>query len=109
MPIYNKLVRDKIPSIIESSGKRYSFSKLDKDEFKIELKRKLIEEISEYQEASTDSKALGELADVLEIIHSLVEIHGSSIAELERLRKEKILTNGGFKQRYYLIEVEEKL
>jgi predicted house-cleaning noncanonical NTP pyrophosphatase (MazG superfamily) len=48
MPTYNKLVRDKIPEIIEKEGKTYKTVILDDDQFKLELRKKLKEEVQEY-------------------------------------------------------------
>ena len=50
MPIYNKLVRDKIPEIIENSGKTAHTHILSEDEYISELDKKLSEEFAEYQE-----------------------------------------------------------
>ena len=44
MPIHNKLVRDKIPEIIEKSGKTAVCHILDETEYLAELDRKLNEE-----------------------------------------------------------------
>ncbi|KPC99023.1 hypothetical protein LR69_02714 [Geobacillus sp. BCO2] len=73
MPIYNKLVRDRIPTIIEQSGKTFTARILDDKEYRKELQKKAFEELEEYVQAETDGAALEELADVLEIIHVLAE------------------------------------
>lgn len=49
LPIHNKLVRDKIPEIIETSGKTAHTHILTDDEYISELDRKLFEEFTEYQ------------------------------------------------------------
>ena len=76
MPTYNKLVRDKIPQIIEQTGKEFHTRTLNEEEYIVELKKKLNEEISEYQNSRNNEEAMEELADVLEVIHSLAKIHG---------------------------------
>jgi predicted house-cleaning noncanonical NTP pyrophosphatase (MazG superfamily) len=48
MPIYNKLVRDRIPEVISKSGKQSVTRILSDDEYKLELQKKLGEEIQEY-------------------------------------------------------------
>lgn len=107
MPIYNKLVRDKIPEIIKSSGKEFRTKQLNEAEYIKELRTKLNEEISEYLEAATDAQALEELADVLEIIHSLAVVHGSNFEAVEDIRKAKHIKRGGFQEKIFLIDVED--
>ncbi|MFV8829540.1 phosphoribosyl-ATP pyrophosphohydrolase [Alkalihalobacterium sp. APHAB7] len=108
MPIYNKLVRDKIPAIIQAAGKGYRSKQLDEVEYIKELKIKLTEEIAEYEEAQTDGQALEELADVLEIMHSLASVHGAKFDEVEAIRKKKAEERGGFQERVFLIDVEDE-
>ncbi|MCS0823912.1 nucleoside triphosphate pyrophosphohydrolase [Cytobacillus firmus] len=108
MPTYNKLVRDRIPEIIAESGKNYSTRILDQEEFIKELKKKSIEELDEYLNTNNDEKAIEELADLLEVVHALAETHGVSIEKVEELRKQKAKKRGSFKEKIYLIEVEEK-
>jgi predicted house-cleaning noncanonical NTP pyrophosphatase (MazG superfamily) len=62
LPKYHKLVRDKIPEIIEDEGKTYSSRILDHDEYLSELKKKSKEELVEYLSATSDEEALEELA-----------------------------------------------
>ncbi|MEH6989356.1 nucleoside triphosphate pyrophosphohydrolase [Cytobacillus firmus] len=107
MLIYNKLVRDRIPEIIERAGKKYSTRVLDQTEFIKELKKKSFEEMEEYINAESDEEALEELADLLEIIHALAETHGASIDRVEKLRRQKAKEHGVFKEKILLIEVED--
>lgn len=107
MPIYNKLVRDRIPEIINSTGKKSSTKILNEEEYIKELKTKSFEELQEYIDAETSEDGIEELADLLEIIHALAAYHGSSIEDVERARIQKAEKRGGFKEKIYLIEVEE--
>jgi len=107
MPIYNKLVRDKIPQIIEQSGKQFTTSILSEEDYISELKKKSFEELEEYVNTTNNEDSLEELADLLEIIHALAVCHGSSIYEVERIRKEKAEKRGGFQERIFLIEVKD--
>ncbi|WP_299091483.1 nucleoside triphosphate pyrophosphohydrolase [uncultured Metabacillus sp.] len=108
MPVYNKLVRDKIPEIIEKTGKKYKTKILSNEEYIKELHAKGFEELKEYVEAKDKESSLEELADVLEIIHALAEFHGSSINEIEEIRRNKADARGGFREKIYLVEVEDE-
>lgn len=48
MKIYNKLVRDKIPELIESDGKKCVTHILSEKEYITALETKLDEEVAEY-------------------------------------------------------------
>ena len=60
---YNKLVRDKIPDIIRSNGEEPITRVLSEEEYKIELEKKLQEELNETLQA-TGSDRIEELADM---------------------------------------------
>ncbi|WP_099157054.1 nucleoside triphosphate pyrophosphohydrolase [Virgibacillus ndiopensis] len=107
MPKYNKLVRDRIPEIIKNTGKESKKETLTDKRYIDELKKKLNEEVAEYQEAKTDTDALEELGDVLELMHALARQHGESIDTVEQIRKEKAAKRGAFQDKIFLIEVED--
>ncbi|MFS0690737.1 nucleoside triphosphate pyrophosphohydrolase [Sporosarcina sp. 179-K 8C2 HS] len=108
MPTYNKLVRDFIPHIIESSGKTCTTRIMHDDEFITELNKKMHEELAEYVAAETAEDAIEELADLLELIHAAAVAHGSSFDELEKVRLQKAEKRGGFDERIFLIDVEDE-
>lgn len=108
MPVYNKLVRDRIPEIIGNSGKKFTTKILDDDQYELELKKKLKEEMEEYQNTSNDNEALEELADLLELMHALAKVHGASMEEVEKIRQDKASKRGGFEEKIFLIEVEDE-
>jgi predicted house-cleaning noncanonical NTP pyrophosphatase (MazG superfamily) len=107
MPIYNKLVRNHIPEVIEKTEKEFSTRILSEEEYTVELKKKLSEELNEYNETKTNEEAIEELADILELLHAAAKIHGSSFDELEKVRKAKAEKRGGFDKRIFLMEVED--
>lgn len=107
MPTYHKLVRDQIPEIIQNTGKNLKTEILSNERYLEELKKKLNEEVAEYQDSATDSEALEELADALELIHALAHQHGGSIHEVEQIRKNKAAERGSFREKIFLIEVED--
>ena len=100
---YNKLVRDKIPEIIEKDGKTCTYSVLSDEEYLKKLDEKLGEELAEYQE----SKSLEELADLLEVMRAVAAARGSSMEEVEKIRQEKARKRGGFEKKILLEKVAE--
>ena len=98
---YTKLVRDRIPEIIKNSGKQCACTTLSEKEFLIMLDEKLNEELAEYQE----SKSMEELADLLEVIRTVAVARGSSIEEVEAIRRDKAAKRGGFEKKILLTEV----
>ncbi|MNI13878.1 hypothetical protein D3C73_671250 [compost metagenome] len=107
MTQYNKLVRDRIPEIIAKGGKVYNTRVLDESEYQMELRTKLVEELNEYLEAADNYSAIEELADILEIVHALTSVHASTAEQLESIRADKAEKRGGFKDRIYLIDVQD--
>ena len=105
MKVYNKLVRDKIPEIIESDGKACKTHILSNDEYIAALEAKLNEEVAEYQA----DKNLEEMADVLEVLQAICVARGYSLAELEAMRAKKAEKRGGFNEKIFLEYVEEKM
>lgn len=105
--VYNKLVRDKIPSIIERNGEEAIYRILNDAEYKVELEKKLYEE---YQEvlASSNKDRLEELADMLEIIKYLAKLEGASIDNIINIAKEKSVKRGAFEDKIYLIKTRKK-
>lgn len=100
--VYNKLVRDKIPEIIEQEGKTCISEILSDAEFLTMIDKKLEEELLEYYQ----EKNLEELADLLEVIYAAVIARGYSIEELEQVRITKAEKRGTFSKRIKLIEVK---
>lgn len=107
MPTYNKLVRDKIPTIIEQSGKTFKSRVLQREEYQHELIKKAKEELQEYIEAPTHQEAIEELADLLEDMQALAAVHGATPEQLEKVREEKARERGKFDDRVYLVETGE--
>ena len=100
---YNKLVRDRIPEIIESSGKSCTTEILSAGEYLRMLDAELDEELTEYHK----DQNIEELADLLEVIRAAAVARGYTIEDLERVRAEKAAKRGGFEKRILLKEVYE--
>lgn len=101
--IYHKLVRDRIPEIIEKDGKTCVCETLSQEQYIAMLDAKLNEELAEYQE----SKSLEELADLLEVMGAVVKARGYTWEQLNAIRKKKRDERGGFEKRILLKEVYE--
>lgn len=98
-----KLVRDKIPEIIEKNDKRKPRTRiLALKEFELELRKKLIEEASEASKARRSSLA-EELADIEEIIDALCKLHNFTRSSITKIQQTKRVKRGAFKKRIFLI------
>ena len=106
MPVvFRKLVRDPIPEIIQSEGRRPVSCTLDEPGYRKALLAKLIEEAQEASLA-TDDDLPGQLADVLEVLRALTVTAGMSWPQLLALAEDKRSRRGGFGRRIFLESVE---
>ncbi|MGG5805995.1 nucleoside triphosphate pyrophosphohydrolase [Bacillus mycoides] len=104
---YNKPTQNNIPQIIKSNGKTPTTRILAEDEYIKEICKKTEEELTEYIEAKTKPDKLEELSDLLELINALAEHEGSTLEEINNIRKKKEKERGGFSDRVFLIEVTD--
>ena len=101
---YNKLVRDRIPEIIEASGKSCVTEILSDEAYLRLLDAKLDEELAEYH----SDQNIEELADLLEVIYAAAMARGYTLEQLESVRAEKAAKRGAFTKKILLKEVIEK-
>ena len=98
---YNKLVRDRIPEVIEETGKTFSYRTATQTEYKNALLDKLLEEVIEFRE----NPSLEEMGDILEVIDALkseYKLAGSSANQIaKRVRR------GSFDKKIILEWVEK--
>lgn len=101
----NKLVRDKIPEEINKiEGRKCNYKILNNEEYLQELDNKLFEEAHEFVE----EHSVEELADLMEVVFAIMEIKNMSIEDIEKARESKKIKKGAFKDRIYLIDVEQE-
>lgn len=100
---YNKLVRDRIPEIIEQGGNRCRTQVLSDEDYLRMVDAKLDEELAEYHADGN----VEELADLLEVIYAAAAARGCGREELERIRAAKAEKRGGFEKRLLLIDVTD--
>jgi predicted house-cleaning noncanonical NTP pyrophosphatase (MazG superfamily) len=101
---YNKLVRDKIPQIIEGSGKTAVVETLDNEAYKRLLDVKLEEELQEY----LASDNVEELADLVEVVYAILKYKDVDLDTFENIRLIKAAERGAFDKRILLKEVLDK-
>ena len=99
--IYNKLVRDRIPEIIEASSKTCVTEILSDEDYLRMVDAKLDEELAEYHK----DQNIEELADLMEVIYAAAIARGYTLEELERVWAEKAEKRGGFAKKILLKEV----
>ena len=98
---YHKLVRDRIPEIIEASGKTCTVEVLSDEDYLKMVDAKLDEELAEYHK----DQSIEELADLLEVIFAATIARGYTLEELEQVRAEKALKRGSFEKKLLLKKV----
>ena len=100
---YNKLVRDKIPEIIEAEGKTCKTEILSDEAYLRMVDAKLDEELAEYHKEQN----IEELADLLEVLYAAALARGYTLEELENVRTSKAEKRGAFREKILLEEVAE--
>lgn len=93
---YNKLVRDKIPEILDLKGISYEKRVANDLEYKSELIKKLNEEIQEFN----INYDIEELADIIEVIDAIKKL--SDYSNVDSVRINKLSEKGGFTKRFIL-------
>ena len=106
--VFDKLVRDNIPSIIENNGE-VAITEILKDEDYInELYKKLLAEANEVIDSKKPIDTLEELADVFEVLKAIAEFNGKSIDDIIEIADEKRAKRGGFGKRVFLKKTYKK-
>jgi predicted house-cleaning noncanonical NTP pyrophosphatase (MazG superfamily) len=93
---YEKLVRDKIPQILDKKGILYKKRKANDKEYKLELIKKLKEEVEEF----IVQGSVEEFADVLEVVDNIKKLKEYvNVVELQNVKR---IERGGFDERIIL-------
>lgn len=103
---HSKLVRDRIPEIIQADGHRAVTRILDEETYRAALLEKLTEEAHEARQAPADQLA-AELADVLEVLQALAAAHNLTWNDILTMAARKRAERGAFHGRIFLEYVEQ--
>jgi predicted house-cleaning noncanonical NTP pyrophosphatase (MazG superfamily) len=99
---YNKLIRDRIPEILEAQNIPFSVEEMTETEYRQALRAKLMEEAEEAAEAA-DADLMTELADLLEVIEATLAAYGIPRSQVLDLQAKRRTERGGFVQRLRLL------
>lgn len=102
METYNKLVRDKVPTILNEEGKEYGVEILSREKIFALLEEKLQEEVNEFLKY----KSLENLAEIAEVLFGLSYALGYSEEDLLKVRNKKNEERGGYKDGIVLKSVK---
>jgi predicted house-cleaning noncanonical NTP pyrophosphatase (MazG superfamily) len=102
---YNKLIRDRIPEIIEKDGKKFAIEVMGDNDYQQALFSKLVEEAQEAVNSKPE-KLLIELADLLEVIHALMRAFDIDPDELKKIQQHRKMTRGSFDKKLKLLWTE---
>jgi predicted house-cleaning noncanonical NTP pyrophosphatase (MazG superfamily) len=105
---YHKLIRDRIPEIMDAAGVGYQLGTLAGDDYARALREKLLEEATEVVQAGDRDALLLELADLREVIDALCADAGVSEAELAQAQRQRRAERGAFARRLELLWTEAR-
>ena len=100
--VYDRLIRDRIPELMDADGVRYEVAELDEAAFRAALLVKLGEEVAEVAAADARGGRVKELADLLEVVEAFLENEGIGWDEMRRVQRERHVARGGFSRRLVL-------
>ena len=99
----NKLIRDRIPEILEEKGANFSVRVLNDDEYKRELLLKVVEEAEEIAGTGGNTGELvKEIGDVMEVMDHVVATFGLDLAQIGKVKRERRRLRGGFSKKLFL-------
>ncbi|CAM3806039.1 nucleoside triphosphate pyrophosphohydrolase [Alicyclobacillus pomorum] len=96
--VYNRLVRDKMPEIIEAMGNIAVYQILDDTAFRDAL----LSTISRSAAQFSETESLESLADLLDCIDIWLEMNDLTMEEVEKARAERVKRCGNFHQKMFL-------
>lgn len=101
---FNKLVRDKVPLMIDENHQESEYYIFPENDFENEVVLKLQEETGEY----LTSKDPTELSDMLELLMELARLRQIPFTQVEETRQKRLKEKGGYSRRLFLVKVRDK-
>jgi predicted house-cleaning noncanonical NTP pyrophosphatase (MazG superfamily) len=98
------LVRDAVPKLLKDQGQDLAFRQVTESEYPHVLKRKLVETAQRLEETEFGLEQ-EEIADVLELLETLINIRKYDRESLRSIKEGKWRKRGGF-QKGYLVDEE---
>ena len=99
---YNTLVRDKIPEIIENTGRRCEVRVLDNDD---DIKRALIAKLREKAGTFAEKQTEDELSDLLSVVDAIVELYDFEPMHIDYIKMQNNEQKGSYTSRVFLESV----
>ncbi|OGO35380.1 MAG: hypothetical protein A2W35_01190 [Chloroflexi bacterium RBG_16_57_11] len=104
--VYNKLVRDHIPVIIQNSSKSCAIETMPDAEYRQALLEKLVEEAQEARLAAPD-ELVTELADIQEVLAAVLAAWQIVPDRVQQMKRQRHSERGGFERRLKLLWTED--
>lgn len=102
---YNKLIRDRIPEILERQQVPFAVEEMPPADYRQALRQKLVEEAQEAA-AAADADLVTELADLWEVIDATLQAYGLERQQVLACQRQRQLERGGFNRKLRLLWTE---
>jgi predicted house-cleaning noncanonical NTP pyrophosphatase (MazG superfamily) len=100
MKVYNKLVRDRIPEIVQEKGTKCNYHIANDEEYLKKLQEKVLEELDEFKL----KPSIEEYIDIIEVLEALAKFHNIDLMPMRQRKRMKRQLRGGFDNRIILEE-----
>lgn len=101
---YNKLVRDRVPEIFETSGRKVEYKILSDSQVLLALQEKLLEKAQNFAKRPSEN----EISDMFELMDTIIEKFQYEQMHIDYLKLKNREAKGGYTKNVYLISVEEE-
>lgn len=101
---YNKLVRDRVPEILKSSGHQVEYKILSESQLLLALQDKLLEKAQKFAEKPTEN----DISDMFELMDLIIDKFEYEQMHIDYLRLKNRELQGGYTQNIYLISVDDE-